>query len=124
VAAVVRRGTVFGIDLVSDVPHWQEYQGRVRLRGTGPGGSEIVLIESVRQDPGRRLTVFDQEFVETRSATRRARRFSLVFRTVALSEMVARLEKAGFRTEAVLGDYEGGRWDTRADVWLLLARRQ
>jgi SAM-dependent methyltransferase len=124
VAAVVRRGTVFGIDLVSDVPHWDEYRRRVRLRGPGRGGSKIVLVESVRQEPGRRLTIFDQEFIETRGSARRVRRFSLAFRTLAPSETVARLEKAGFRTEAVLGDYDGGPWDIRADVWLVLARKR
>ena len=30
---------------------------------------------------------------------------------------------AGFRVDATLGDYQGGPWDPRADVWLLLARR-
>jgi ubiquinone/menaquinone biosynthesis C-methylase UbiE len=124
VARVIRRGTVFGVDLVSDVPHWDEYQRRVRLRGTGRGGSTIALVESVRQDPSRRLTTFDQEFVETRAGTRQVRRFSLAFRTLALSDMVARLEKAGFRTDAVLGDYDGGPWDIRADVWLILARKR
>lgn len=124
VASIVPRGTLFGIDLVSDVPHWDEYEGRVRLRGKGPGGSQVVLRESVRQEPSRRLTVFDQEFVETRGSTRTVHRFSLAFRTLALAEMVASLEQAGFRTDAVLGDYDGGPWDIRADVWLILARKK
>ena len=34
-----------------------------------------------------------------------------------------RLERHGFRVEAVLGDYRGGPWDERADVWIMLARR-
>jgi hypothetical protein len=49
--------------------------------------------------------------------------FSLAFRTLPLPEMVARVEGAGFRVTAVLGDYRGRAWDLRADVWLILAQR-
>jgi hypothetical protein len=37
--------------------------------------------------------------------------------------MRQRLERAGFRIDALLGDYEGGPLDLRADVWIILARR-
>ena len=37
--------------------------------------------------------------------------------------MTRRLERAGFAIEAVLGDYQGGPWDQRADVWVILARK-
>ena len=30
---------------------------------------------------------------------------------------------AGFEISALLGDYRGGPWDPRADVWMILARR-
>ena len=36
--------------------------------------------------------------------------------------MARRLEKAGFAIQAVLGDYQGGPWDERADVWVILAQ--
>ena len=36
--------------------------------------------------------------------------------------MTRRLENAGFAIDAVLGDYRGGPWDPRADVWMILAR--
>ena len=51
-------------------------------------------------------------------------RFSLTFRTLSVPQMSARLEAAGFNVEAVLGDYRGGPWDSRADVWIILARRR
>ena len=51
------------------------------------------------------------------------RRFSLTFRTLPLPDTIARIERAGFHVESVLGDYRGGPWDDRADVWILLARR-
>jgi hypothetical protein len=35
--------------------------------------------------------------------------------------MARRLKKAGFEVTAVLGDYRGGPWDLRAEVWILLA---
>jgi hypothetical protein len=37
--------------------------------------------------------------------------------------MSKQLEEAGFRVEAVLGDYQGRAWDERADVWIIMARR-
>jgi hypothetical protein len=37
--------------------------------------------------------------------------------------MRRRLERAGFRVDAVLGDYDGGPWDPRADVWVVIASR-
>jgi hypothetical protein len=38
--------------------------------------------------------------------------------------MLARIERAGFRPEAVFGDYEGGPWDAQAEAWLILARKK
>ncbi len=124
VAAVVAPGGVFGLDLVPDLPAWAEYRRRARLRGWRRAGrAHVTLIESVRQDRRRRLTIFDQEYLE-RSGTRRVRRcFSLVFRTLSVRQMTRRLERAGFRVTAVLGDYDGRPWDPRADVWLILATK-
>jgi hypothetical protein len=59
--------------------------------------------------------------VELSGGRRVRHRFSLTFRTLPLPQMVARVEKAGFRVTAALGDYRGRAWDLRADVWLLLA---
>ena len=122
VAGVLAKRGLFGIDLVPDLPVWKEYQGRTRFRGARAGGkSRITLIESVRQDPARGLTFFDQEFVERRGTERKTRKFSLTFRTLTIPQMVQRLERAGFEIRAVLGDYDGKPWDSRADVWLILA---
>lgn len=122
-ARVLALGGVLGVDLVPDLPTWDEYKRSVRFRGR-MGASSIRLIESVRQDRKKGLTIFDQEFIETRRGERpKARRFSLAFRTLPVAKVVTRLGKAGFEVEHILGDYRGGRWDARADVWLLLARR-
>jgi ubiquinone/menaquinone biosynthesis C-methylase UbiE len=120
VSRVLRRGGLFGIDLVPDLPRWQEYERKVSLRGRS-AAARLTLIESVRQDRRRGLTVFDQEYVERRGGQRRVHRFALTFRTLSVPEMTRRLERAGFSIHAVLGDYRGRPWDERADVWLLLA---
>jgi len=123
VAGVLRAGGLFGIDLVPDLPRWQEYERKVSLQGRRGGASTLTLIESVRQDRRRRLTIFDQEYVERRGRERRVHRFALTFRTLSVPEMVSRLEAAGFSIHAILGDYRGKPWDDRAEVWVILAGR-
>jgi ubiquinone/menaquinone biosynthesis C-methylase UbiE len=123
VARVIAPGGTFGIDLVPDVPKWREYENRVGLRGKS-GGSQLTLIESVRQDPKRRLTTFEQKYVERRGNRTREHRFDLTFRTLSVPQMTRQLEKAGFVVDSVLGDYQGRAWDDRADVWIIMARRK
>jgi SAM-dependent methyltransferase len=123
VARVIRRGGTFGIDLVPDVPNWREYTNKVQLVGRARGGAHLTLVESVRQDPRRRLTTFEQRYVERRGDRTREHRFDLTFRTLTVPQMTRRVERAGFRVKAVLGDYRGGPWDARADVWILLAEK-
>ena len=107
-----------------DLPVWKEYRNQVRFRGRRPGtGSRITLVESVRQDRARGLTIFAQQYIESRGRARAVRDFSLVFRTLSIPQMTSRLARAGLRVTAVLGDYKGGPWDPRADVWLILAER-
>ena len=123
VARVLAVGGTFGIDLVPDVPKWREYQNRVQLRGRA-GGAQLTLIESVRQDPKRHLTTFEQRYVERRGARTREHRFDLTFRTLSVRQMTGQLERAGFRVDSVLGDYRGRPWDDRADVWIILAKKR
>jgi SAM-dependent methyltransferase len=125
VHGAVRPGGTFGIELVADLPSWEEYRKRISLRGWKGrrGGAHVTLVETVRQDRARRLTIFDQEFTERRGRQRRISRFALTFRTLTVPQMVRRLEKAGFEITALLGDYRGGPWDPRAEVWMILARR-
>ena len=108
---------------IIDLPRWQEYSRRTTLSGHR-GRTHLTLVESVRQDARRRLTIFDQEYVERRQGRRRSHRFSLAFRTLSVREVASRLAAAGFEVKAVLGDYQGGPWDERADVWLILAARR
>ena len=123
-ARLLRRGGLLGVDLVPDLPRWAEYGPRVSLRGRRRDGARLTLIESVRQDRRRGRTIFDETYVERSGRRERRHTFTLTFRTLPVEEVGRRLERAGFRIEAALGDYQGGQWDERADVWVLLARRQ
>jgi SAM-dependent methyltransferase len=123
VRRVLAPGGTFGIDLVPDVANWREYRNRVQLRGRAAGGAYLTLIESVRQDRRRRLTMFEQRYVERTSRGVVEHRFELTFRTLPVRQMARRLEAAGFAVEAVLGDYRGRPWDERADVWIILAKK-
>lgn len=122
VHAVLPRGGLFVVDLVPDLPRWAEYSGRTSLAGTS-GGARLRLIESVTQDVRRRLTIFQQEYVRRKGTDQSVHRFTLTFRTLSVRQMTGRLERTGFAIEAVLGDYDGGPWDARADVWVIMARK-
>jgi ubiquinone/menaquinone biosynthesis C-methylase UbiE len=123
VARVLGKGGTFGIDLVPDVPKWREYENRVQLRGRA-GSAQLTLIETVRQDPKRHLTTFEQKYVEQRGGKTREHCFDLTFRTLSVRQMTRQLERAGFRIDAVLGDYRGRPWDDRADVWIIMAKKR
>ena len=115
-------GGLLGIDLVPDVPRWREYRDRVQFSGR-LRGRRVTLVESVRQDRARRLTTFEQRYMERRRGRTAEHRFDLTFRTLSMGAMGARLERAGFRVEARFGDYHGGEWSAGADAWIVLARR-
>ena len=123
VARVIPRGATLGIDLVPDVPNWREYDNKVQLRGRTSEGAQLTLVESVQQDRRRRVTTFQQEYIERRGRHEKRHRFALTFRTLTVEQMSNRLEHAGFRVEAVLGDYRGQPWDERSDVWIILAKK-
>jgi ubiquinone/menaquinone biosynthesis C-methylase UbiE len=120
---LTKQGT-FGLELVADLPAWEEYSNKPTLRGArGPHGKPIVLVESVKQDRRNHITRFVQTFVEGRGKSATRKTFSIAFRTLSVPQMVQRLEKAGLEVSALLGDYQGGPWDLRAEVWIILARR-
>jgi ubiquinone/menaquinone biosynthesis C-methylase UbiE len=125
VRRVLNRDGVFGLELVADLPAWEEYSHKVTFRSPrGPHGTPIKLIESVTQDRRKHITRFDQEFVEGRGKAVTRKRFQIAFRTLSVPQMVKRLETAGLEVAALLGDYQGGPWDLRADAWIILARRK
>jgi ubiquinone/menaquinone biosynthesis C-methylase UbiE len=124
VRRVLTRDGTFGLELVADLPAWDEYSNRTTLRSSrGPHGKPIALVESVKQDRRKHITRFTQTFVEGRGRSAARKTFSLAFRTLSVPQMVDRLDKAGLRASALLGDYQGGPWDLRAEVWIILARR-
>ena len=125
VRRVLQPGGTFGLELVADLPSWQEYRKRVSLKGWRHrrGGARVTLTETVRQDRARGRTIFDQEFTEQRGRTRRSHRFALTFRTLSIPQMARRLEKAGFEISALLGDYRGKPWDPRSETWIILSTK-
>ena len=124
VSRVLTKKGTFGLELVADLPAWDEYSKRISMRGKrGPNGKPITLVESVTQDRAKQITRFEQEFVEGRGKTAVRQKFGLAFRTLTVPQMVRRLEKAGLEVSALQGDYQGGPWDLRAEVWIILARR-
>ena len=124
VSRVLTKKGTFGLELVADLPAWDEYSKRISMRGKrGPNGRPIALVESVIQDRARQITRFEQEFIEGRGKSAVRKKFGLAFRTLTVPQMVRRLEKAGLEVSALLGDYQGGPWDLRAEVWIILARR-
>src|SRR3954466_8865875 len=50
VARVLHKDGVFGIDLVPDLPKWEEYSQRITLSGARGARGRLTLRESVRQD--------------------------------------------------------------------------
>ena len=124
IAAALRPGGRLVVDLVADLPAWREYREETKLRGWRPGRrAHLTLVESVRHDRRRGLTIFDQEFVERRGRLVSSRRFALAFRTLSVPQMARRLERAGLRVAARLGSYEGDPWTRESDTWILIAER-
>jgi SAM-dependent methyltransferase len=125
IAAALRPGGRLVMELVADLPAWREYREETKLRGWRPGRrAHLTLVESVRQDRRRGLTIFDQEFVERRGRLVSRRRFALAFRTLSVPQMVRRLERAGLRVAARLGSYEGDPWTPESATWILIAERK
>ena len=122
-AKALKRGGRLGVDLVPDLPVWEEYAGRIPIRGQFVPGTTLTLVESVRQDRRKGLTIFDEQYVVRRGRTVREHRFQLTFRTLTMERTLARIERAGFRVEKVCGSYAGDTWHPGADVWVVLARR-
>jgi SAM-dependent methyltransferase len=124
-ARVLRPHGRFGLELVPDVPRWRETRRRVSLVGLeGPNGRPVTLLETVRQDRERGLTVFDHEFLEGTGRTRRSLRFTIRFRTVRVPVLVRRLDRAGFGIEQISGSYSGAPWSEDAETWILLAQKR
>lgn len=124
VTRALRPGGRFVMELVADLPAWQEYSKVTKLRGWRPGRKAyLTLVESVRQDRRKGLTVFEQEYVESRAGGKRSQRFTLSFRTLSVAQMASRLERAGLKVRARLGSYDGDPWTKESDTWIVVAEK-
>ena len=119
-----------------DVAFWRnlarQHPGTVLELGCGTGRLSLPLLKS-----GADLVGVDRSEAMLNRLRLKARRAGLAgearvvrgdirrlpFRTLSVPQMRRRLEKAGFRVDAVLGDYRGGPWHPDADVWILLTSR-
>jgi SAM-dependent methyltransferase len=123
-ARVLITGGRFGVDLVPDLAAWDEYRRKVRLRGRAGARRRVTLVESVRQDRRRGVTIFQEEFTSTDGRRTSHRRFDLTFRTVAVADVLARLTRAGLEPLSVSGDYKAGPCTASSETWLIVARRR
>jgi ubiquinone/menaquinone biosynthesis C-methylase UbiE len=120
VARVMKPGARFGIDLVPDLPSWESYQRQLRFRGT-LRGRHVALVESVRQNRRRGLTIFDEEFLVGRGRQAERHTFTLTFRTLPMRDVLARLTAASLAIDAVYGSYRRAAWTEDAETWLVTA---
>jgi len=121
-ARLLRPDGRLGLELIPELASWQSYQRQVRFRGK-LGKAQVTLVESVRQDRRRGLTIFDEEFTVREGGRARRHRFPLTFRTMPIDIVLEKLQRSGFSVEAVQGSYRGGVWTPDSSVWLLTARR-
>lgn len=124
VAAGLPRGGLFGIDLVPDLQAWDEYERRIPLRGRLSATTTLTLVESVRQDRRRGVTIFHEQYVVRRGRQVHRHSFELRFRTLPMAGMLDRLDQAGFRVDQLAGGYRGEPWTPDADTWVILARKR
>jgi SAM-dependent methyltransferase len=124
VARVLPPGARFGMELVPDVPRWREYRRQVTLVGRfGRTGPPVTLVESVRQDRARGLTIFDHEYTVGWGRRREVREFTIKFRTLPVAAFLRRLARAGFTLDRMYGGYAGERFSDQADAWIVTAVR-
>lgn len=124
VARILAPGARFGMELVPDVPRWREYRRRVTLVGRfGRTGPPVTLVESVRQDRARGLTIFDHEYTVGWGRRREVREFTIKFRTLPVAALLRRLARAGFTVDRMYGGYAGEPFSDEADAWIVTAVR-
>jgi SAM-dependent methyltransferase len=124
VARVLAPGARFGMELVPDVPRWRAYHRRVTLVGRfGRTGPPVTLVESVRQDRARSLTIFDHEYTVGWGRRREVREFTIKFRTLPVAALASRLARAGFTVEHMYGGYAGEPFSDDANTWIVTAVR-
>ena len=106
-------GGTFGLELVADLPSWEEYRKRVSLKGWRRGAAARTSRWSrpcarIRAGASRSST---RSSPSGAGGTAAMHRFALTFRTLSVPQMARRLEKAGFEITALLGDYAAAPWD-------------
>jgi SAM-dependent methyltransferase len=122
VSRVLAPGGSVWIDVAVEVPRWPEYRNRVRWRQPKNSTRDATLVESVRQDRAKRMTIFRQVYTQRRRSGTIRRDFELCFYTPSLSQLRSQLAAAGLTVEPPR-DYEGRAWHSRSGTLVVRARR-
>lgn len=122
VARVLAPGGSVWIDLAVEVPRWPEYRNRVRWRQPKDSTRDATLVESVRQDRAKRMTIFRQVYTQRRRRGTIKRDFELCFYTPSLSQLRSQLASAGLVMEPPR-DYDGRAWHSRSDTLVVRAKK-
>lgn len=122
VAGVLTPGGSVWIDIAIEVPRWPEYRNRVRWRQPEGSTRDATLVESVRQDRARRMTIFRQVYTGRRRSGTIKRDFELCFYTPTLTQLRAQLASAGLVMDQPR-DYEGRAWRSGSETLVVQARR-
>jgi hypothetical protein len=121
IARVLTPGGSLWIDVAVEVPRWPEYRNRVRWRQPKGSTRDATLIESVRQDRAKRVTVFRQVYTQRQRSRTIKRDFELCFYTPTMGQLRSQLAAAGFVVEPPR-DYEGRAWHSRSETLVVRAR--
>jgi ubiquinone/menaquinone biosynthesis C-methylase UbiE len=122
VSRVLAPGGSIWIDVAVEVPRWPEYRNRVRWRQPEDSMRDATLVESVRQDRARRMTIFRQVYTQRRRSGTIKRDFELCFYTPSLGQLRSQLAAAGFTVEPPR-DYEGRAWHRGSETLVVKARK-
>ncbi len=122
VGGVLSPGGSLWIDIAVEVPRWPEYRNRVRWRQPKHSTRDATLVESVRQDRARRMTIFRQVYTQRRRSGTIKRDFELCFYTPTLNQLRAQLAAAGLVMDQPR-DYEGRAWTSRSETLVVRATR-
>jgi SAM-dependent methyltransferase len=117
---IIPEGSLW-IDVALDVPRWPEYRNRVRWRQPEGSTRGATLVESVRQDRAKRLTIFRQVYTRRRRGRTLERDFELRFYTPSVAQLRNQLAAAGLAVET-LCDYDGRAWRTGSKALIVRAR--
>jgi len=83
----------------------------------------VMLVEQVRQDRPRGLTIFDHRYVLGTGRACEVREFRVTFRTLPVPEFLARLRTAGSSSMPCTAATAASRSRRTRNTWIVLATK-